>query len=163
MPGPKRFSIRRKRVCKFCAEKITYIDTSSPLYRIQGNEQLDAELFLKSTPFFLRPIIRAFFLQEVLDRYYDLHLVTVDLIANFYKEGLPHLIPDLITTANAFFAEQMEDFEVQPLTEEEVKKYYKNDAFIWKFYLAARKIDRFITEKILGKKYEFRLPEKVKR
>ena len=26
MPGPKRFSIRRKRICKFCAEKITYID-----------------------------------------------------------------------------------------------------------------------------------------
>ncbi|MBN2318725.1 MAG: 30S ribosomal protein S18 [Acidobacteria bacterium] len=26
MPGPKRFSVRRKRVCKFCAEKITYID-----------------------------------------------------------------------------------------------------------------------------------------
>jgi hypothetical protein len=26
MPAPKRFSIRRKRICKFCAEKITYID-----------------------------------------------------------------------------------------------------------------------------------------
>jgi small subunit ribosomal protein S18 len=26
MPVPKRFSIRRKRICKFCAEKITYID-----------------------------------------------------------------------------------------------------------------------------------------
>ena len=26
MPAPKRFSIKRKRVCKFCAEKISYID-----------------------------------------------------------------------------------------------------------------------------------------
>jgi small subunit ribosomal protein S18 len=26
MAERKRFSIRRKRVCKFCAEKITYID-----------------------------------------------------------------------------------------------------------------------------------------
>lgn len=26
MAAPKRFSIRRKRVCKFCAEKMTYID-----------------------------------------------------------------------------------------------------------------------------------------
>jgi small subunit ribosomal protein S18 len=26
MPAPKRFSIKRKRVCKFCAEKINYID-----------------------------------------------------------------------------------------------------------------------------------------
>jgi len=26
MAGQRRFSVRRKRVCKFCAEKITYID-----------------------------------------------------------------------------------------------------------------------------------------
>jgi small subunit ribosomal protein S18 len=26
MVGPRRYSVRRKRVCKFCAEKITYID-----------------------------------------------------------------------------------------------------------------------------------------
>jgi small subunit ribosomal protein S18 len=26
MPAPKRFSVKRKRVCKFCAEKISYID-----------------------------------------------------------------------------------------------------------------------------------------
>ena len=26
MPAPKRFSIKRKSVCKFCAEKISYID-----------------------------------------------------------------------------------------------------------------------------------------
>ena len=26
MPERKRFSIRRKRICKFCSEKITYID-----------------------------------------------------------------------------------------------------------------------------------------
>jgi len=26
MVGPRRFSVRRKRVCKFCAEKITFID-----------------------------------------------------------------------------------------------------------------------------------------
>jgi hypothetical protein len=144
-------------------EKLVYIDTSSPLYRIDEQEQLNPELFLKSTPFFLRPIIRALFLQEVLDRYYDLHLVVVDLIANFFKEGRAGFIPKMIATANHFFTSQMADFNLEQITEKEVTKYYKNDAFIWKFYLAARKIDRFITEKILGKKYEFRLPEKVKR
>ena len=144
-------------------EILVYIDTSSPLYRIDGQEQLNPELFLKSTPFFLRPIIRALFLQEVLDRYYDLHLVVVDLIANFFKEGRAGFIPKMIATANHFFSTQMADFNIEPITEQEVTKYYKNDAFIWKFYLAARKIDRLITEKILRKKYEFRLPGKVKR
>jgi len=144
-------------------EQLAYIDTSSPLFRVDGVEQLDAELFLKSTPFFLRPIIRALFLQEVLDRYYDLHLVTVDLIANFYKEGRSEYIPHMVEIANKFFAKQMSHLKVQPLTIEEVTKYYKSDAFIWRFYLAARKIDRFFTEKIRRKKYEFRLPDHVQR
>ena len=153
-PGENRFS---------GSEKLVYIDTSSPLFRVAGKEQLDPELFLKSTPFFLRPIIRGLFLQEVLDRYYDLHLVTVDLIANFYKEGRAEYIPRMIETANKFFQKHMSSFNIEPITVQEVEKYYKSDAFIWKFYLAARKVDRFITEKVLRGKYEFRLPEKVKR
>ncbi|MBN1351381.1 hypothetical protein JXJ21_18330 [candidate division KSB1 bacterium] len=144
-------------------ESVVFIDTSSPLYRVDGIEQLDAEIFLKSTPFFLRPVIRALFLQDVLDRYYDIHLDTVDLIANLYKEGRPEIIPLLISVANAFFANEMVDFGIQPITLEEVTKYYKEDAFIWKFYLAARKIDRFITEKVLRRTYEFRLPDHVQR
>ena len=99
----------------------------------------------------------------MLDRYYDFHLVVVDLIANFFKEGRAEYIPRMIETANHFFATEIPEFNVEPITEKEVTKYYKSDAFIWRFYLAARKTDRFITEKILGKKYEFRLPEKVKR
>jgi len=145
------------------ADTLVYIDTSSPLFRVNGEEQLDAELFLKRTPFFLRPIIRALFLQEVLDRYYDAHLVTVDLIANFFKEGRAEYIPRMIETANRFFSAEMPSQNIEAITEREVEKYYKGDAFIWKFYLAARKVDRFITEKLLRRKYEFRLPEKVKR
>jgi hypothetical protein len=57
----------------------------------------------------------------------------------------------------------MPDSNIQPTTQQEVTKYYKNDAFIWRFYLAARKIDCFISGKIISKKHELRLPEKVKR
>ena len=69
----------------------------------------------------------------------------------------------LAPIANEFIRTEMVDFKIQPLTEQEVTKYYKENAFIWRFYLAARKIDRFITEQILRSKYEFRLPEYVKR
>lgn len=143
--------------------RLVYIDTSTPLFQINTREQLDPELFLKSAPFFLRPIIRAFFLEDVLNRYYDIHLNIIDLIANFYKESHPEYIPRMIKEANNFFLSEMAEFQVQPITLDEVKKYYREDAFIWRFFLAARKIDRFITEKILRKKYPFRLPDYVKR
>lgn len=142
-------------------DTLLYIDTSTPLYRINGVEQLNAELFLKNTPSFLRAIIRAFFLQEVLDRYYDLRSVVMDCIANLYKEKREDLIPAFVKLANHFFSTV--DNSILPLTLQEIAKYYKNDAFIWRLFQFARRVDKFITEAILRKKYMYRLPEKIDR
>ncbi len=142
-------------------DTLLYIDTSTPLYRIDGIEQLNAELFLKNTPWFLRAIIRALFLQEVLDRYYDLRSIVIDCIANLYKEKRNDLIPAFIKAANYFFASI--DESILPLTPDEIAKYYKSDAFIWRLFQFARRIDKFVTEVIFRKKYIYRLPEKIER
>ena len=142
-------------------DTLLYIDTSTPLYRIHGVEQLNAELFLKNTPWFLRAIIRALFLQEVLDRYYDVRSVVIDCIANLYKEKREDLIPEFIKAANYFFASL--DESIQPVTKEEIAKYYKSDAFIWRLFQFARRVDKFVTEVIFRKKYMYRLPEKIER
>ncbi len=138
-----------------------YIDTSTPLYRKDGREQMNPEVFIMTTPSFLRWVVRRFFLQEVLDRYYDLRLVIVDIIANLHKEQLPGLIPQFLPVANGFIRE--EGILGGEITREEIDKYYAGDAFIWKFYQFARRVDRFITEKIMRKKYSYRLPGKIKR
>lgn len=143
--------------------RLLYFDTSTPMFRQNGEEAMDAKLFLKSTPSFLRYLVKIAFLDEVVDRYYDWRLVTVDLIANFFKEQRPELIPGLIKQINDFFNEEASEFEMEPITFEEVQKYYKNDKRIWIIFQNARKIDRFIKSKILRKKYDFYLPEKIKR
>ncbi|MFX1394060.1 MAG: DUF6206 family protein [Promethearchaeota archaeon] len=143
--------------------KLTYLDTSTPLFRIKGKEAMDALLFLKSTPFFLVPIIRAAFLQEVLDRYYDWRLVTIDLIANFFKEQKPEVIPYLIRVVNKFFKEEAKEFNIAPIKLKEVEKYYKSDKMIWIIFQNARLIDRYIKKKLLRKDYDFYLPPKIKR
>ena len=143
--------------------KLAYIDTSTPMFRKNGVEAMDAELFLKSTPSFLRFLVKAAFLDEVVDRYYDWRLVTIDLIANFFKEQKPELIPRIIRKVNEFFANEASDFEMEPINFLEVEKYYKNDKMIWVIFQNARKIDRFIKTKLFKKKYDFYLPEKIKR
>ena len=143
--------------------ELYYIDTGTPLIRKEGIEQLNPELFLRSTPSFLVWLIRLFFLEEVMTRYYDLRKVTIDLIANFYKEQRPEFIPMLIETANSFFAGEQAQFGITPITEKEIVSYYKEDATIWRVYLAFRKIDRFLHLKILGKPYVYILPGKIKR
>jgi len=143
--------------------KLTYIDTSTPMFRTNGIDAMHGELFLKSTPSFLRFIVKAPFLDEVVDRYYDWRLVTIDLIANFFKEQRPELIPGIIHQVNKFFKEEASEFNIEQITFEEVQKYYKNDKMIWVIFQNARRIDRFIKTKLFKKRYDFYLPEKIKR
>ena len=146
-----------------CLEKgaeteIIYIDTSTPLYRKNGVEQLDPELLLQSAPSFLRWIIRWLFLKDVMNRYYDQRLVYIDLAGNLYKEQRPDLILDTIDIINQRLSDNL-----KPLTMEEVKKYYREDKLIWTLFLAFRRIDRWLTIKLLRKRYEYVLPGKIKR
>jgi hypothetical protein len=40
--------------------------------------------------------------------------------------------------------------------------YYREDARIWRLYLAFKKVDRFL-HRLLGKDYPYILPDKIKR
>jgi len=142
--------------------KLIYFDTSSPLLRVHGEEQLDPELFLRSAPSFLVWLLRLLFLKDVMTRYYDLRQVVVDLVANFYKEQRPELIPGLVDTVNRFFADNLRLRDLRPLTVTEVQAYYREDAMIWRLYLAFKKVDRFVY-RLLGKHYPYILPDKIKR
>lgn len=140
---------------------LVYFDVSSPLLRRAGVEQLDSELFLRSAPSFLRRLIRLLFVDDVINRYYDERKVVIDLLANFYKEQRADLIPDMIERINTFYSERI-GAEWRRISIKEVKSYYKEDAMIWRIYLAARKIDRFL-HKLAKKNYPYILPDKIKR
>ncbi|MCP4551286.1 MAG: hypothetical protein GY834_04435, partial [Bacteroidetes bacterium] len=73
--------------------KLYLIDTSTPFYRINGNEQLDVRLLLKSMPFIIRLFINLINLDDVVARYYDYRIVFLDIIGNLIKEQAPELIP----------------------------------------------------------------------
>ena len=137
---------------------IYYIDTSTPLLRLNEEEQQNPELLLQSAPGFLRWIIRLFFLDDVMNRYYVPKLVFTDLAANLFKEQKPELIPCAIDLINNYLPD-----EAEHITSIEVEKYYKEDKMIWSLFLAFRKIDRWIKTTLLRKRYEFILPGKIQR
>ena len=142
---------------------LLYFDTSTPLFRVDGQEQLDTELFLRSAPPFLVWILRLLFLKDVVNRYYDLHLVAVDLAANLYKEQKAELIPAVVDVVNAFFAGPAADLGIKPIGEKEVRDYYREDALIWSLFLAMRKFDRFLRTRVAGQEYPYILPERIRR
>ncbi len=140
-----------------------YLDTSTPLFRMDGEEQLDVELFLKPTPPGMRWILKKFYLQEIVDRYYDFRKVIIDLIANFYKEQLPDQVPIMVEVANKFLLDEAPEHNIEPIDIEEVAAYYKDDASTWKLYLRMRRAHRFIRSKMLRRYYPFILPGKIER
>ena len=139
-------------------DRIYYIDTSTPLYKINNREQLDPELFLQSAPSFLRWIIRWLFLGDVMDRYYDKRLVLIDVVGNLFKEQHPEFVTLACDIINRRFSK---DF--QPITPKGVEKYYKEDKLIWILFLAFRRIDRWIKTNIFRLTYHFILPGKIQR
>jgi len=140
-----------------------YLDTSTPLFRVAGTEQLDPELFLRSAPSFLVWIIRLAFLEDVMTRYYRPRLVATDLVANFYKEGRADLVPRLVETVNHFFLREAPHLGVEPLSVKEVSSYYREDALIWSLYLYMRRLDRFLREVVLRREYPYILPGRIRR
>jgi hypothetical protein len=141
--------------------ELVYLDTSTPLMRVNGKEQLDPELLLRSAPSFLLWLVRRAFLPEVMTRYYDFRRVAIDLVANFYKEGRPELVPTLVETVNDFFTEGEGD-HAAPLTVKEIEDYYRFDALIWRVYLALRKLDRMLA-RAGRREYPYILPGKIER
>ncbi len=143
--------------------KLQYLDTSTPLFRVNGKEAMEPELLLKSAPSFLRWLLKALFLEDTVGRYYDFRRVIIDLIANFYKEQKSELIPSLIRLANKFLRAEAREHNLKPLTLSEVRDYYKDDAQMWEIFQRVRKLDRWIHAKVLGKRYPFYLPGKIER
>ena len=141
--------------------RLVYIDTSTPLTRTNGAEQLDAELFLRICPSYLVWIIKLFFLKDVMARYYDLRLVLIDTIANLYKEKRENWVAAFIGHANRFLAEKHP--HIRPITKKEVASYYKEDKLIWRLFLFFRKVERWVRTKVLRQGYEIILPEKIDR
>ncbi len=139
-------------------EDLLYFDTSTPLFKLDGLEQMDPDLILSSAPKALVWIIKVFFLQDVMDRYYDIRLVFIDIVANLYKEQKVELIDPVIVNANKYLPDGIEK-----ISRKEVDKYYKEDKFIWQLFLGLRRLDRWFTTKVLRKRYEFILPGKIER
>lgn len=140
-----------------------YFDITTPLSRINGIEQLDTEIFLKSCPSFLVWLVRWQFLDEVLNRYHDVRMILVDLVANFHKEGRQDLIDSALGIINDGIGNEKNAMGFPPLTRIEIDSYYKNDAFIWSLFLMLRRFDRFVKTKIFMQRYNFILPGAINR
>jgi len=147
-------------------DNLLYLDTSTPMFRVNNVDAMEPILFLKSAPSFLRWALEAAFLDEVVNRYFDFRLVTIDLLANLFKEQRSVLIPGLLKLINDFFTDEVPELEIEPITYNEVDTYYNGflgDRQIWVIFQAVRKMDRYLQTRMRRGTYNFYLPGDIDR
>jgi hypothetical protein len=140
-----------------------YLDVGTPLVRRGGQEAMDPELALRAMPAPMAWVVRRFLLQRVLDRYHELRSVVKDLVANFIKEGRADCLPVALEQINAWLTGPMAPHGLAPLSEAEVQSDYAFDARMWTYFQACRRTDRWLKTRLLRRRYEYILPEAIRR
>ena len=134
---------------------LIYIDVSTPmLWSESGTPLLDLSLLARAFPAVLRAPLRRFVAPRILNGYRDLRGVYLDMTGNLIKERLEVWLPSFLDELNQLLDE--------PLTEAEVRAYYRSDARLWEALLRIRRLDR-AWHRRTGRPYPFLLPGSIDR
>jgi hypothetical protein len=141
------------------------VDVGTPFMRRHGQHLIDIGWLESPIP----PGVRTYYHRRglvgaYLDDYFDPRLVAVDLLGNFHKEGRPDRVPLGVDVVNRWLAGDAAALgPQQPVTAEEVERYYRSDADLLALYLRLRRADRFLRTRVLRRPYDFVLPGPVRR
>jgi hypothetical protein len=135
---------------------LTYLDVTTPLlWSAEGRPLLDVDLLLRPLPALLRPAVRRFVVPGILDTYRDLRKVAFDLCGNLIKQRLDGWLPAFLAAVNRRID--------PPMTEQDVRRYYRSDARLWGVLLRIRRLDRAWQRHVRRRSYPFLLPQRIER
>ena len=138
---------------------LSYLDLTTPLlFDDRERLEFDTEVFLSAYPWVLRRPIDRFVAPGVVGAYRDPRHVLVDFAANLVKERLEHWIPAAVTVANRVLG-----LGHEPVTEAEVRRYYRTDARMWEALLRLRRADQWWQRHVRRRTYPFLLPDRIER
>jgi Family of unknown function (DUF6206) len=136
--------------------RLRYLDVTTPMiWAPDGSPRLDLDLLVSSLPAISRLPIRRFLAPRILDAYRSRRGVANDLLGNLIKERLDTWIPAFLESVN-------QGLEV-PISESEVRSYYRSDARLWEWLLRIRRLDRAWQRHVRRRPYRFLIPRGVER
>ncbi len=136
-------------------DTVSYLDVTTPILYDADGLALDVNVLIASYPWLLRPLLRRFAAPPIAAAYCEPRTVLVDLAANLHKERLTEWIPAVLEAANRELSE--------PITPDDVRKYYRSNARLWEVMLRLRRADRWWQRKVRRRTYPFLLPGPTRR
>lgn len=125
---------------------LLFLDTNTPLIRKNGREVLDTEIFLHALSPMLRPVVRRFFLQKILDRYYDPRTIILDFLGNTIVQGRPDLVGPFVERLEERRTGDLEPYGIAPIGEAQVERYFREDVFTWRLVRTAKALQEAASE-----------------
>jgi uncharacterized protein DUF6206 len=136
--------------------RLRYLDVTTPMIWDEGGApRLDLALLVSSLPAIARWPVRRFLAPGILDGYRHRRGVASDLLGNLIKERLGDWIPRFLEPVNRGLD--------PPISEAEVRAYYRRDARLWEALLRIRRLDRAWQRRVRRRPYPFLLPRGVER
>lgn len=137
-------------------DDLVYLDVTTPLLQdAAGKQRVDLDLFIASLPWLMRGPVRRFLLGEILSHYHSPRPVLLDVAGNLHKERATDVIPRLLEVVNTVVD--------PPITSEEARKYYRQDALMWELLQRLRRADRWWQRRVRRRRYPFLLPGTIER
>jgi len=122
---------------------LIYIDSSVPIFKSDGIEKIDRDLMMRSIPSLLKFFVHKSHIEVYFSRFYNIREVVINILADFYKEKRPDLIPELVMAFNQFSIQgNVKHFDLKPIQIKEVKEFYRKDIAYHSILSITRKFDR---------------------
>jgi hypothetical protein len=136
--------------------RLRYLDVTTPMiWAADGSPRLDLDLLVRSLPAIARWPVRRCLAPSILDGYRHRRGVANDLLGNLIKERLGAWLPAFLEPVNRSLD--------PPISEQEVRRYYRSDARLWGWLLRIRRLDRAWQWHVRRRPYPFLLPHRVAR
>jgi hypothetical protein len=137
--------------------ELHYLDITTPFFRdpSTGLSRLDTRLFVASLPWLLRWPVQRFMAGSIVAEYFDLRITLLNFLANLEKERADDWIPAAVEISNGYLDD--------PITADEVHRYYAKDARMWAALQRLRRADRLWRLKVRRRPYPVLLPGRIER
>jgi hypothetical protein len=144
--------------------RLRLLDVGTPFLRKDGALEMGTDLFLRPYPAPARWYLRRHGdVERYIDAFFGFRTTVIDLLGNFFKEGAPEKLPGAIELVNAWCARQPDAGRLGAVDEAAVRAYYARDASTLELSLRLRRLQRFVTARLLRRRYDFVLPGRIAR
>ena len=116
-------------------ERLFYLDTNVPMIRIDGQDVVGTDMYFQALPGAARWLIKRLEIdQEVMDRYFQVRTIMLDFLGNLIVRHREDLVERLVAVTNETLVGPFAEGSFEPLTIQEVAKYYRSDVATWRLW-----------------------------